>query len=388
MKRLSSFLILFFILCGFSAFSQKQEQSLLVTDITVLVSNMNVQLTWRRPEGITYSPDVIFRIYRDTKPLTRQTIGPRTLVSEQDASQMIFTEILPDTKEYYYAVIGLTDPDALSYPVVPSVNATVTPAGGTFVSQSNSIFSDITDFNVIAQGNSVIITYISQNKGKKLVLYRSTNPFENFYSLNKAMKVTSFIDTGTPYTDYPPLNIKFYYTLQEESDVITGNVDFKPGKNTSTNPVSVTGTAAETAKSRNLRKAPLPGISSENSAQSGTLAQDTIQMLPGTHDSKAKEEPVSLLPPQIFNEEQTLQTDLSQLLANSFSKSNWSLAEQDLLLFIKNCTEKDKANRAKFYLGEVYYFTGEKRRALLQFLSVREVFPAAASAWIEAVLSL
>ena len=58
-----------------------------------------------------------------------------------------------------------------------------------------------------------------------------------------------------------------------------------------------------------MRKAPLPGIASENSAQSGTLAQDTIQMLPGTHDSKAKEEPVSLLPPQIFNEEQTLQHD-------------------------------------------------------------------------------
>ena len=228
-KRFFSFCGIFFAFLSFvSAQNRTQEQPQLVTNITVLVSNMNVQLTWRRPTGVTYTPGMIFRIYRDTKPLTRQTIGPRTLVSEQDAGQMIYTEILPDTKEYYYAVIGLTDADSVSYSLIPSVNATVTPAVGKYVSQTDSVVSDITDFNVISQGNSVIITYISQNKGKRLILYRSATPFENFYSLNKAMKLASFTDSGTPYTDYPPLNIKFYYALLEENDVITGDVEFKP----------------------------------------------------------------------------------------------------------------------------------------------------------------
>ena len=388
MKKLFSFCIIF-IICGFLALSQNRtaEQPQLVTNITVLVSNMNVQLTWRRPAGVTYEPGMIFRIYRDTKPLTRQTIGPRTLVSEQDAGQMIYTETLPDTKGYYYAVIGLTDADSISYSLIPSVNATVTPAVGKYVSQTDSVMSDITDFNVISQENSVIITYISQNKGKKLILYRSATPFENFYSLNKAMKLAVFIDSGTPYTDYPPLNIKFYYALLEENDVISGDVDFKPGKNTSAAPVSVLGTSASTTKTRNIRQTPLPDLAPADSSRSGSLKQETLQMLPDNNTGITKAGHAELLSPYIFDEDTAENTELSHIIKNSFSKDNWALAEKDLTTLIKNTNDKKMTARAKFYLGEVYYFSGEKRMALLQFLSVRQDFPSTASQWIEAVLA-
>ena len=153
-------------------------------------------------------------------------------------------------------------------------------------------------------------------------------------------------------------------------------------------PISVVGTSAENTKSRNIRQTPLPELAPSTSVPTGTLNQETLQMLPNSGISVTKAEAVVTQQPYVFTEDTAADTELSHIIENSFAKDNWALAEKDLSLLIKTTTDKNVAARAKFYLGEVYYYSGEKRRALLQFLSVRQEFPSAASQWIEAVLSL
>jgi TolA-binding protein len=42
--------------------------------------------------------------------------------------------------------------------------------------------------------------------------------------------------------------------------------------------------------------------------------------------------------------------------------------------------------RARFYLGETYYFSGEAGKALVEFLAVQSRFPQETSLWIRSSL--
>jgi TolA-binding protein len=43
--------------------------------------------------------------------------------------------------------------------------------------------------------------------------------------------------------------------------------------------------------------------------------------------------------------------------------------------------------RARFYLGQAYYYSGKYREALFEFLLIRDVFPAEGSEWVQAALN-
>ncbi|MDR1318069.1 MAG: hypothetical protein LBJ90_00460, partial [Treponema sp.] len=43
--------------------------------------------------------------------------------------------------------------------------------------------------------------------------------------------------------------------------------------------------------------------------------------------------------------------------------------------------------RARFYLGQTYYYTGKNREALIEFLFVQSWYPNEANEWIEATLA-
>jgi TolA-binding protein len=44
-------------------------------------------------------------------------------------------------------------------------------------------------------------------------------------------------------------------------------------------------------------------------------------------------------------------------------------------------------SRARFYLGQAYYYSGNYREALFEFLLIRDVFPAEGSEWVQATLA-
>ena len=47
---------------GFSLFLLTAQTVTAVTDISVLVTNMSVQITWKRGQGYSYSPDVNYKL--------------------------------------------------------------------------------------------------------------------------------------------------------------------------------------------------------------------------------------------------------------------------------------------------------------------------------------
>lgn len=387
MKRI--FIAIAFL--AFFAFQLAAQAVTSVTDISVLVTNMSVQITWKRGQGYSYSPDTNYRIYRDTKPLTKQTVNANTLIAEQDSSQLIFSEILPDTAHYYYAVMAVKDDSFLTSAVVPGMNATQVAVTGQYSDWEITEKANISNFNVIAQNSAVIITYTTENRGNRLNLYRSIYPFTNLESLANALLLASFTDTGAPLTDVPPQNQAFYYALAEEFAVSDGTARFIRGVTTSISPVSIRrsntnlNTTAQTS-----RIAPLP----LDSYGSVTDQSETSQLLSeyGTDSGAISLSSKNFREMYIFPSETADYpggaTELSSIVSACFNTKNWLKAESELSKYIAGTNSNSAKQRAEFYLAEAYYFLGKKRQSLLLFLSLRDQYPLESAEWIDAVIAL
>jgi TolA-binding protein len=70
----------------------------------------------------------------------------------------------------------------------------------------------------------------------------------------------------------------------------------------------------------------------------------------------------------------------------SFGSRNWDRAAEELKRFLDLPRSGKGEHKARFYLGQCYYFAGKNREALFEFLTAQEQFPGEASPWVQAVL--
>lgn len=120
MKKI--FLILQFTF--FSAFCFAQSRPVISDLNAILSDDFTVKLTWTIPENTNPSING-FVILRDTKQISNYTqldnLQPiTTLASDVN----FFNDKLPDSKEYYYAVLTLTD-NGIYKIILPSINTTI-----------------------------------------------------------------------------------------------------------------------------------------------------------------------------------------------------------------------------------------------------------------------
>ncbi len=61
-----------------------------------------------------------------------------------------------------------------------------------------------------------------------------------------------------------------------------------------------------------------------------------------------------------------------------------ALAQQKLLDYLSLPRKPELNARARFYLGQVYYFQGTTRDALMEFLTARDFYYQQCETWLEA----
>lgn len=79
---------------------------------------------------------------------------------------------------------------------------------------------------------------------------------------------------------------------------------------------------------------------------------------------------------------------LFEILRKTFIKKKYEECATSLKQFLARNRKQEVADRAAFYLGESYYFTGNFPLALTQFLSLEETYPELCRKWIESTLDL
>jgi TolA-binding protein len=78
---------------------------------------------------------------------------------------------------------------------------------------------------------------------------------------------------------------------------------------------------------------------------------------------------------------------LNQIIKEYFEKFEWENARDSLQNYLSLPRSGDIQARARFYLGQTHYFTGNYREALWEFLFFRSINPPEANRWIDAVLA-
>ena len=79
---------------------------------------------------------------------------------------------------------------------------------------------------------------------------------------------------------------------------------------------------------------------------------------------------------------------LFEILRKTFIKKKYEECATSLKKFLARNRKQEVADRAAFYLGESYYFTGNFPLAVTQFLALEETYPELSRKWIESTLDL
>ncbi|MFW6338309.1 MAG: hypothetical protein ACOC25_05225 [Alkalispirochaetaceae bacterium] len=413
-RRIASFLLVLLILTPLPGVSQESsaETSLEDTDvfapfvsrIRVAVREPQVRITWRDAEEI----DGPYRIYRHTREISERTFENAELVATVEGGTETHLDSPPGPGEYYYAVLSESEDGDVYEIFIPFRNKTIQPAviseRLTDAEQAARVFN----LSAAVVGNGIELTYDASRNGRELAIYRSTVPIRGYDSLSTATRITVVESIQRRYVDYPVPGVPYYYGAFDTAKVEAQDLTVETGENVLRTPIQVRIDAGE--PSVNLpprvsrRGTPLPLLRLETSsvtAGSGELARipSPRSLDPPTREAldeillSAGEEPPPTMEPVILPSERVADArgtaaTLTEIIQDEFSEGNYQESARLLSNLLSITLEPDIAARARFYLGQSKYFTGEYRNAFLSFLLAQQRYHTESTPWMERILRI
>jgi len=398
------FLIIFTLFMAVSAdiFAQSRDHIPYVSQIKVESRNNLVRLTW------TDSPDARgpVYIYRSTRPFSGIIPANIRPVVVRYGEQYYIDD--SDGVENIYYFIAASDTSGQRYDIIlPRINSiSLDPAqskeeeaaiadAGKSTGLENT--QGISNLKAMQDGERVIITFDKDNQNRNAILYRSMQPITRSQDLLNAVIVQSGINS--PFVDFPvPVpRLNWFYAVIYEDEIASGNMEIIPGTNATETPVTVTsGQAAEPS----LRPIPLPVLTLRNTIPESLFMTEIPEQVPLSHASEnilrdtkmPSKAPIKLRRPRVFSVDLVAPTGgeesaLFQIITEYFVTFQWEAAKNSLRRYLSLPRSKDIEARARFYLGQTLYYTGNYRESLMEFMSIRSQHLAEANKWIDSVLS-
>ena len=307
---------------------------------------------------------------------------------------------------------------------------TVTTA---FAQSTRPVVSAITAY--AASTTKITVSWVLPSKTEgsvitALQIYRDTKPLAGQNALAKLTPLATVSNTISSYTDTVTDYREYYYAVisltkagsytsdsslyyDEELDKTANSSGGKPyivllpGVNATVNGVrvkspvkknTVTKKTTESAKEKiygagDMREQPLPFLDILGAAKipDPKIAKGTEKKALGLVGGKQTHKQPTLLEPYFF-EQDLMSPDggdeylLYEVLSSTFVQKNYPASVAALKRFLAQHRTTDVENRANFYLGESYYFSGKFKDALNTFLSVEDEFAPLSNKWIESSL--
>ncbi|MDR0323635.1 MAG: PAP/fibrillin family protein [Treponema sp.] len=402
---MKKFLFLPVIILIFSSIVAAQDRSAqqgfdsspYVSQIKAESRNNLIRLTW------TDSPEARGHVYifRSALPFSGSVPANIRPVIVRYGTQYYIDDI-DDIKNIYY-FIAASDVSGQRYDVIiPQTNSIyVNTAQSDMPVQNLSHIAlgpadGISNLRASRDGNRVVITFNNAYLQKNAILYRSAQPVRYQQDLINAFIVRSVFDS--PAVDFPAPGQNWYYALVYEDEVSSGNIGITPGVNATTSAIVIYA-EEQTQAEWSMRPIPLPVLTLDNYAAGGFLPEFS-QETPLSQDS-ANALRDSMLPPKasmelknprVFSADTQApasgeESALFQIVNNHFRIFDWEKTIENLQQYLSLPRSREAELRARFYLGQAMYFTGNYRGALFEFLSFRSYHPVEANIWIEAVLT-
>ena len=336
-------------------------------------------------------------ILRHTEPITSSNYEQAQIIAEVEAAETSFVDAPDAAGSYYYAVAtrdGETGELAAFF--VAAENATVIAVE--IAAKEKAEAERVIFFNLTLRNQSVVISWETAPSGKSVIIYRSTQAFEDITALARATIVAAGAEAVPPYVDYPVPDVPYYYAVVPASVVRSGTVVFRYGENTNDLPVEVLGeyVAAPSGAKPSVRDIPLPrlNIPGTELTQPAAFSEKTEMAVANVKSSierRAKPSSRGRDAPFRFSEDTTgisggEEAALKSILDTHFESQNWQDLETDITRFLSLRRTDEVTARAHFYLGEAHFFLGDYSDALEEFLLARKTYPAKATEWIQKTL--
>ncbi len=237
----------------------------------------------------------------------------------------------------------------------------------------------------------------------RIFVFRSTKPIGSFYELSGKKPIAelepdsaAFIDRVNDYRDY-------YYAVIGEVNKSLFDI-ILPSINSTVNGVHIKlpkpkaeavpspSTKEKIRSTGSIRETPLPylyytDMQDKTPIKMTKEAMDTGKELAKSHKMKS----TKISEPYVF-EEDLISPDggddflLFEILRDSFIQKKYTKSIEQLKKLINTNRTKSVTQRAKFYLGESYYFAENYSEAVIEFLSVYDEYPAVSKKWIDSAL--
>jgi len=410
MKKILVFSVILFVLAVFAA-AQDNGNSYVVSHVSAEARNNLIRLTW------VDSPDARGPVYifRSSRPFSGSVPANIRPIIVRYGEQYYIDD--SDDLENLYYFVAASDVSGRRYDIIiPRMNSTVVNISGAAGGVPPAVrapdaapIQGISNLMASLDGERVLITFDVNGPLKNAVLYRSTQPVKEPRDLLNAVMVQS--GSMSPFIDYPVPGLSYYYALVYEDEISGGSIEINPGINATISAVTVGGKTVETA----LRPIPLPTMTMKNAMPDGYFLPDTAGSIgtagfAGTADAAGSASltenaariisniPVPEKPPLEQRRPRVFTIDLQapsggedsalfQIVSDSFINRDWEKARTDLLNYLSLPRSKDVEARARFYLGQTFYFSGYYRGALFEFLAIKSFHPVEANMWIESTLA-
>ncbi|MDR2471408.1 MAG: tetratricopeptide repeat protein [Treponema sp.] len=404
-------LVLAFLCAVFGAYPQEglpegEVFAPFVSRLEAELRNNLIRLSWR-DSGDVRGP--VF-VYRSEQPLG----GPSSLPvpAEVPYGTGAYLDEAEKSGTLYYFVAASDEwgrKYILSIPNTNTVNLTVGPeqlpgygSASASPQAASRPASMVENISVKTEDDRVIISFSGAEAGKNLILYRSLGPLRRREDLLEAVIIRQRV--RSPVIDHPLPGITYYYALVYEEDLGTGLAGLRPGGNAS-GAVTLPSRTARTGS----REIPLPGVNlsggfvpppassrgNETGAGrngGGEQGRDGAGRSGGGERGRdERRDPAR--PPAFFPEDLRQggtgeEYQLRTIVQGYFSLGEWEKAGEELRRFLQLPRTEPNRARARFYLGQVYYFQERGKDALFEFLAAQERYPAETNPWIQTVLTV
>jgi len=394
-KKFFTAFFLLFLAFNLDLLAQSRDFTPYVTQIRVEVRNNLIRITW------VDSPDARGPVYifRSARPFTG-TIPANIRPIVVSYGDQYYIDDADDMENLYY-FIAASDTSGQRYDIIlPRINSTSLISAQTdpyiviAPPTQTEAAEGIHNIKVSLDGDRVIITFDTSGPRRNVILYRSTQPVRRPQDLLNAVIVQSRITS--PFVDSPVPGLNWYYTAIYEDDIATGSMGIRPGINTTTTPVSISGINTE----RSIRPVPLPLLSLRSPNSNSFFFTEIPEETPLSIESSnvlretqmPPKNPLTLKSPRVFTDDLVAPTGgeesaLFQIIVEYFVTFEWETARSSLQNYLAIPRSREIEARARFYLAQTLYYTGSYREALMEFLSFRSFHLAEANSWIEAVLT-
>ena len=369
-----------------------------VSRLAAEVQDTGVLLTWRDSADVSGWN----LIYRHSEDIKISNIDNASLVARIAPGQQSYIDRPPDTLSYYYAVLVESDDGTRYSLLIPFRNKTIAGVQVPFESDPEKRASRITELTSSSTGDSISVSFKSSRTDREVLLIRSSSEISDFRDLIEG--VSWILSPGvTTYDDKPPAGIGYYYAVLDAEMAKLGRVSLIPGANATPYPVQLPlgNVQPEPDNPGSLRTLPLPFLIISKDVESGEILGPRLY-LPETvkinqETQAAVDKLISGLPtvaadakhPEVLPVDKGSMSDGQAVALKSIVEDNlligeYEKAQEDLQKYLKIRRTDDLESRARFYLGQAFYFQDRYRKALMEFLLARDNHYLKVRGWLDA----